>query len=358
MKLNLEIKNEMERKIFTYLEENASETLANKINNGVPIEKDGNKLINKKTLSGFVAYATDEARKLAEKDARGMFVDAPTVYGWAIHYFEEDSIEGILYNPDGTEYKPTKTSTKNATVTNKASTPKTKEKLEKAQFSLFDIMEQNEKSIKEQAENNEDDDMPSNEEIKKILQEVHEQELAEQKQSAVQSNLSSLYLKYKSIQEDNPEYITAYRLGDFYEVFGENAITLSNELNMTLTGRDVGLPERLPMIGFPYHVADVYFNKIAKTHKVLAYDSPDEITYYPPLENEELDLTENEMREFDGDIDDGKHWVNENTYVDDNGEVHENVDSELQKELAFAKAFEKTSLCIIDELLKNIIRLG
>lgn len=106
MKLNLEAKNKQEELILAYLQENASETLADKINNGTPFEKDGKPLINKKTLSGFMKYAYDEARKLAEKGANCTCVKDTTVYGWAIHYFEEDSIEGTLYTIDGEEYKP------------------------------------------------------------------------------------------------------------------------------------------------------------------------------------------------------------------------------------------------------------
>lgn len=67
MKLNLETKNKEQELIKAYLEENASETLAEKINNGVPAEKDGKRLINRKTLDGFMKYACDEARKQAEK---------------------------------------------------------------------------------------------------------------------------------------------------------------------------------------------------------------------------------------------------------------------------------------------------
>lgn len=169
--------------------------------------------------------------------------------------------------------------------------------------------------IEEQSTDDEDDDMPSEEEIQEILQEVHEQELAEKKPPVVQSNPSPVYSKYKAVEEDNPEYIVAYRLGDFYEIFGDNAVTIAHELDLTLTGRDVGLPERIPMVGFPYHVAEVYLNKIAKNHKVLAYDSAEHITYYPPLENDDFDLTADEMQQFDGDIQD-------NVFVDSDGVIH------------------------------------
>lgn len=68
MKLNLTPQNKQEELILNYLQNNASETLADKINNGTPFEKDGKPLLNKKTLSGFMKYACDEARNLAEKE--------------------------------------------------------------------------------------------------------------------------------------------------------------------------------------------------------------------------------------------------------------------------------------------------
>lgn len=108
MKLNLTANNTPQERIKQYLEQNASATLADKINNGVPVEKDGKQLIGKKTLHGFMKYATDEARKVAEKGASCACIDDATVFGWAIHYFEEDSITETLYNPDGTEYKAVK----------------------------------------------------------------------------------------------------------------------------------------------------------------------------------------------------------------------------------------------------------
>lgn len=102
--LNLEVKNSAQQRIKEYLELNASEVLAEKINSGVSIEKDGKILINKKTLDGFWRYATEEARKAAENGTSGAYLEDSIVFGWAIHYFEEDSIEGTLYNEDGTEY--------------------------------------------------------------------------------------------------------------------------------------------------------------------------------------------------------------------------------------------------------------
>lgn len=96
MKLNLEAATAAEQRVKAYLEENASETLAEKINNGIRNSKDGKELLNKKTLKDFMRYACNEARKQAEKGANSACIDDQTVYGWAIHYFEEDSIEGTL----------------------------------------------------------------------------------------------------------------------------------------------------------------------------------------------------------------------------------------------------------------------
>lgn len=103
--LNLTASNTAEERIKAYLEENASATLAYKINCGTPTEKDGKTLINRKTLNGFIKYATAEARKIAEKGAQYACIDDTTVFGWAIHYFEEDSIIEKLYTEKGEEYK-------------------------------------------------------------------------------------------------------------------------------------------------------------------------------------------------------------------------------------------------------------
>ena len=134
--LNLTANGNAEQKIKDYLEQNVSETLADKINNGVQIQKDGLTLINKKDLAGFMRYANDEARKQAEKGTQCACIDDQTVYGWAIHYFEEESIEGKLYNQDGTEYK--------AVVKEKPKTPEPKKeepKPQDRQESIFDILD-------------------------------------------------------------------------------------------------------------------------------------------------------------------------------------------------------------------------
>lgn len=134
-KLNLATKTKEQERIKAYLEENASESLAKKINDGIEIIKDTNLVINKKDLDGFWNFAIDEARKQADKNARGAIVDDEIVFGWAVHYFEEGSIEGTLYNLDGTEYKPVKKQEEKPKVEVK----KEPEKPKNTQSSFFDF---------------------------------------------------------------------------------------------------------------------------------------------------------------------------------------------------------------------------
>ena len=132
--IRLEAKGAEQEAIKAYLQENASEVLAEKINNGVYIEKDGKRLLNKKDFVGFMSFASDEARKQAEKGARFACIKSDVVFGWAIHYFEEDDIIGKLYNEDGSEYR---SATKRAPVPTTAPSAVIK-KEESGQLSLFD----------------------------------------------------------------------------------------------------------------------------------------------------------------------------------------------------------------------------
>lgn len=136
MKLKLEAKTKAQQLVKEYLENNVSPPLAEKINIGAKIVKDGKTLINKKTLEGFMKYATEEARKLAEKGENSACVEDEVVFGWAIHYFEEDSIEGTLYSEDGTEYKKQSSVTAKASKVNNAPA----KPAQKPQLSMFDML--------------------------------------------------------------------------------------------------------------------------------------------------------------------------------------------------------------------------
>lgn len=335
MRLNLETKTKEQELIKAYLEENASETLAEKINNGTPFEKDGKTFINKKTLDGFIKYASDEARKLASKSANSACVEDKVVYGWAVHYFEEDSIEGTLFNADGTEYKPAPKST--PTKVKKVEPKKTEER----QPTLFDFMEP-EKSEPE-VNDDDEDEQPSQEEIDEILAEIAEEE----NKKATQKRPSPFYEKYLETERSYPDYVVAYRLGDFYEVFGEKAVQISEECNLTLTGRDVGLENRIPMVGFPYHAAELYFDKIQRNHRLVVVNSDGTLKELSKpqtainLDTGEIydEMTEEEMREFDGDI-----------------EEPQDIDDEPE-DLFDATAFDKTALCKLDAIFGDKLAL-
>jgi len=78
------------------------------------------------------------------------------------------------------------------------------------------------------------------------------------------SKLSPMMTHYIELKDNYPDTIIFYRLGDFYEMFFEDAELISHELELTLTGRNAGLEERVPMCGIPYHAAEVYIDKIIK----------------------------------------------------------------------------------------------
>ena len=78
------------------------------------------------------------------------------------------------------------------------------------------------------------------------------------------SKLSPMMLHYVELKDKYQDVILLYRLGDFYEMFFEDAETVSHELELTLTGRNAGLEERVPMCGVPFHAAEVYIDKLVK----------------------------------------------------------------------------------------------
>lgn len=81
--------------------------------------------------------------------------------------------------------------------------------------------------------------------------------------------LSPMMQQYLKVKDKYKDTIVFYRLGDFYEMFFDDAITVSRELDLTLTGRNCGLEERAPMCGVPYHSAENYIAKLlAKGYKV------------------------------------------------------------------------------------------
>ena len=259
--LNLKANTPSEQKILEYLQNNASETLAEKINNGTPFEKDGKPLLNKKTLADFMEYACDEARKTVENGSSSACIEDSVVYGWDVHYFEEESIEGTLYTLDGEEYKPA-VKVKNAQKS--TYTPTSAPKQQNQQASLFDIISQ---------ENNV---VYTTKQEQPVFQKK-EESLKETPKIEIKQTLSPVYTEYKTLKEKYSDYVIAYRLGDFYEILGKDAVTIASELDLTLTGRECGLAYRIPMVGFPYHAAELYFGKIARKHNLAICENDKDI---------------------------------------------------------------------------------
>ncbi len=330
MKLNLTTNCTEHTVLKEYLEENVSASLADKINHGVFIEKDGKRLLNRKDLNGFMQYACDEARKLAAKGATSACLKSDIVFGWAIHYFEEDDIIGKLYNEDGSEYTPPKPEYKPIqhapapTIPSKPTPPKPK------QFSLFDILTEEKKDEPVQEETPLKDE-PVEEHIEEPDEEEPTELEVDKETGEVLSIIpfkinkpNSIYERYLAVEKQYPHAVIAYRLGDFYEVFGDKAVLIAKELDVTLTGRNCGLEERVPMIGFPYHASYNYFRKIRTRHQLVI------------MEDGEVQVFE---RETPPPVLEEPEPV---TFQDD--------DDDFEEELKRQQYFDKDALCILYEL--------
>ena len=248
--LNLEARGNEQQIIKQYLEENASEILADKINNGVKIEKDGKTLINKKTLDGFMKYATSEAKKQAAKGASFACVRSDVVFGWAIHYFEESEIIGTLYNEDGTEYKPEPKVVEKPYIppVAKAVKPPEPKNVQQSMLDMFDfdVPERKEESEEEITED-----------------ESEEDEIIEAPKEEKKHPLSELYNEYlRYCDEYGSETAVMMRIGDFYEIYGDMAKKISAHAELTLVSRDFGFSERVPMVGIPFHRLEPYLEKL------------------------------------------------------------------------------------------------
>lgn len=78
------------------------------------------------------------------------------------------------------------------------------------------------------------------------------------------TKLSPMMRHYVELKDKYEDTIIFYRLGDFYEMFFEDALLVSHELELTLTGKQAGLDERVPMCGIPYHASEIYIDKLIK----------------------------------------------------------------------------------------------
>lgn len=169
------------------------------------------------------------------------------------------------------------------------------------------------------------------------------------------ASVSPFYAKYSELQKANPDSIVVYRLSDFYEVMGEKAEQAATVLDLTLTGRDVGLPERVPMCGFPYHVADRYLGKLTESVSVVVFE-PDaepfkilsrdearktsELEELSPEESEELDRIFPEQEETEEQPDYVGEIDTRFPIDDDYGDEDEPTDEEIEEAFEVAEAEE------------------
>ena len=302
-----ELKNEgFVLAVLNYLQQNATDVLADKINNGVQMVKDGVTLINKKTLDGFFRYATEEARKLVAKDARCACVLDRVVFGWAIHYFEEDEIEGTFYNLDGTEYKTAVKRTTTPTATTKSVI--TKPKKNEGQLSIFDMTlpddepDDTDEDVCEDTDDCEEAQIvgepiaqqttthtiahdnvqtatPTQVAIPQAVTtpEQHTQPTFQQSANTHTDDKAMFYYKYEIMQRQYPNNILLYRVGDFYEALDKGAELLARTIGLTLTGLSCGGEGRHPMCGIPYHALDVYVDKIKQHFAITIMDSDNDV---------------------------------------------------------------------------------
>ena len=178
-----------------------------------------------------------------------------------------------------------------------------------------------------------------------VIPKADEQPVAQEEKSSV----SSFYAKYSELQKANPDSIVVYRLGDFYEVMGEKAEQAATILDLTLTGRNVGLDERIPMCGFPYHVADKYLGKLTESVSVVVVE-PDaepfkilsraearktpELEELSPEESAELDRIFSEQEETEeqpdyvGEID--TRFPIDDDYGDEDGPTDEEIEEAFE----------------------------
>lgn len=142
------------------------------------------------------------------------------------------------------------------------------------------------------------------------------------------SKLPPYYREYLKQERENPNRIIAIRVGDFYEFMNESAKTISQELDLTLTGRDVGLPERVPMCGVPFHATEKYFNKILANHELVVIEdyTKKSINIFPSEEEKQderdkpelIEIEDNEPNPFDSE---------ENDFIDDGYSEEDEQDS-------------------------------
>ena len=328
MKLNLQTQSKEQEILLAYLEQNASAALAEKINNGIPVSKNGVQLVMKKDLTSFMKYATEEARKTAPKDATSSCVEDKTVFSWLVHYFEEDSIEGRYFHPDGTPYTPPKKETKKPAATTVPKANSQPQSKQEAELTLFDMLaaatEQDKPIVESQPEPEKSNFIDSFEECKDLPPMAFSSELdpTEDEIQATMEEYSQMetpvvdledppeppllghYEKMLEVQQEYPQAAILMIVDKDMEVYGEPAKVLSQVLMLKLDQRDFGRYGCLPRIHFPYTDFEQYFDRMNERYELALITTLDCCAVHYPKEA-------------------AKVWVTETAYADEDGVVHE-----------------------------------
>lgn len=350
MKLNLQTQSKEQEILLAYLEQNASAALAEKINNGIPANKNGTQLVMKKDLTGFMKYATEEARKAAPTGATSACIEDKTVFGWLMHYFEEDSIEGRYFHLDGTPYTPPKKEKKKpaATTAPKAnSTPKPKQEAELTLFDMLAAATEQEKAIPENKpepvvtepeaidpepaiveskpetpvestfvdpfEGSEDlppmafssELDPTEDEIPATMEEYSKMETpVVDLEEPPEPPLLDHYEKWLAVQQEYPQALILIIVNTDMEVYGEHAKQLAELLMLKLDHRDFGRYGCIEKVRFPYTDFERYFDRMNERYEMALITTLDCCAVHYPKEA-------------------AKVWVTETAYADETGVVHE-----------------------------------
>lgn len=164
---------------------------------------------------------------------------------------------------------------------------------------------------------------------------------AKQEEKVETPTVSPFYQRYAEIQKDNPDCIVTYRMGDFYEIMGKKSEQAAKILGLTLTGGNVGLPERVPMCGYPYHVADTYLEKLIEKTSVIVVE-PDAEPFKilsraeAGVEHTLVEATKEESEEFERAFAEKKSDEQSEPETEDD----EPTDEEIEEAFAAAEAEE------------------
>lgn len=176
------------------------------------------------------------------------------------------------------------------------------------------------------------------------IPEPEEEEPESQEETAPAAN--PLYERYMAAQHEKPNAAVLIRVGDFYEVFGERAEEVAEWLDITLTSRDVGLPERIPMCGFPCYAADLYIQKLLEHCGAYILEPDAEPIYIRPHEAPRAGEAEQPIEEHDPKTESETEFTFEAAELD---ELNELLSEELSTSAETPTAAEQPEISGVGE---------